>query len=92
METLNLSQTPDRICADIDRAQRRAYGELVTSFEDVGSVRDFIETAALRGCHPFELADLYLKTQADELIATWEGSLRGREAAWAFIGPEGGRS
>lgn len=85
LTTLSHSDTPDRIRRDADRARRRAYGELVTSFEDIDSVRDFIETATLRGCHPFDLVDLFLNTTADELIATWEGCLQNREAAWAIV-------
>ena len=71
----------------MDRARRRAYGELVSSFEDDDSVREFIETAALRSCHPFDLVDLYLETDAEDLIATWDLTIRDREAAWAVVGP-----
>ncbi|MDP6984032.1 MAG: pitrilysin family protein [Candidatus Latescibacterota bacterium] len=87
LATLIDSQTPDQIRADVDRARRRAYGELVSSFEDDDSVREFIETAALRSCHPFDLVDLYLETDAEDLIATWDLTIRDREAAWAVVGP-----
>ena len=90
LQTLSDPLTPDLLAEDFDRASRRAYGELVTSFEDGGSVQDFIETAVLRGCHPFDLVDLVLNTGADDLISTWQTSLRDCEPAWTVVGPDPG--
>lgn len=44
---------------DFERARRRACGDMICRWEDVESVTGFLESAVLRGCHPFDAADLY---------------------------------
>jgi predicted Zn-dependent peptidase len=44
---------------DFEPAARRAFGEMVCHWEDVEGCCGVLETAALRGCHPFDIVDLY---------------------------------
>lgn len=52
---------------DFGRACRRAYGDMVCRFEEVESRASFLESAAVRGCHPFELIDVYRSTRAEDV-------------------------
>lgn len=54
----------DWIERDFARAFRRAYGEMVSRWEEVDGCTAFMEDAALRGCHPFELVELYTRDGA----------------------------
>lgn len=65
----------DRLEEDCERAFRRAYGEMVTRWEEVDGCTASMETAALRGCHPFDLVEIYTRAGAVDA-----GELRGRLA------------
>ena len=59
LEELARAPGSDWIEADFERARRRAYGDMVCRWEDVESTVGFIESAGLRGCHPFAVTSLY---------------------------------
>ena len=59
LEELAQARRSEWIEADFERARRRAYGDMVCRWEDVETTVGFVESAGLRGCHPFEVTGLY---------------------------------
>lgn len=59
LDALHEARTSDWIENDFESARRRAYGDMVCRWEDVDGTVGFLESAGLRGCHPFEVTGLY---------------------------------
>lgn len=67
LDELHEAATSDWIEQDFERARRRAFGDMVCRWEDVEGTVGFIESACLRGCHPFEVTHLYGGSEAVNL-------------------------
>ena len=77
------------IATDFERARRRAYGDMVSRWEDVEETVGFLENAGLHGCHPFEVTELYgaeKGVQADDIRSCLEECLRPERVAVATVG------
>ena len=61
-----LTEAPgsDWLETDFERARRRVFGDMICRWEDVESTVGFLESASLRGCHPFDATGLYSGEQA----------------------------
>lgn len=78
---------------DFERARRRACGDMICRFEDVESTAGFVESAILRGCHPFDVTALYAGPEAvtvDDVWACLRDCLRPERAAVTTVGAASG--
>jgi predicted Zn-dependent peptidase len=89
LEELTTAHRSDWIEKDFERARRRAYGDMVCRWEDVEGTVGFLECAGLRGCHPFDVTELYgaeAGVNVGDIRRCLEHSLRPDRVAIASVG------
>ncbi|MDA0335489.1 MAG: pitrilysin family protein [bacterium] len=89
LEEVVQARRTDWIETDFERARRRAYGDMVCQWEDVESTVGFLESAGLRGCHPFSATEMYAgetAINAADIRRCLEECLRPERVAIASVG------